>query len=515
MLYLVMQRRFILINTDYIFLDIPVMDFVEDLVSRYGDPDDYTFTNKRGMRDEFDRQFGGDNSKYKNLEIKDFLKFKSISNPNLEVRRGGEKEQRLLNQDDNYDDNKIGCCIEQTSANALNEFLVELMIGIKKTTNTAKENVMGTYKTSQMFIDEEGDMVSEAELETTTEYLSINNSTKYEAMSNIIYLTRQLIWYSYTTGWFLPSFVKIKLKLLQKSHWHPNNLSYGFKSEVVPAANGVLAEYNPVTNSIFTYREVTDDLNRKVEFTNLKFALIDDNYGAMDKVKHDAVPVDYYTLRNIFNVLIEQLVNTNLMYSFLATPYEFFTVANMNYYKQKFLLKSNIVCLTNGVYKDVISIFEEALSDTDEDREIRTILQKNSVRQSLKSGAHSRVVYVKNKLGEARSYALKDKDKNDRLESFISKYLSLTKPYINSDFTGCHWNIGIYCEADNTPYLFDLTTALGVPGGKTLGKRYGVFTDFGYCILLYTDYNIMGYFNGVDFVTSASFNDNNIFVEYI
>lgn len=506
-----------MINTDFIFLDIPVMDFVEDLVSRYGDPDDYTFTDKRGMRDEFDRQFGGDNSKYKNLEIKDFLNYKSISNPNLEVRRGGEKEQRILNQDDDYEDNKIGCCIEQTSANALNEFLIELMISIKKTTNTAKETLMGTYRTSQMFVDEEGDMVSEAELETTTEYLNISDSTKYETMSNILYLTRQLIWYSYTTGWFLPSFVKIKLKLLQKTHWHPNNLSYGFKSEVVPAANGVLAEYNPVTRMVHTHSEVSDSLNRKADFTNLKFALIDDNYGAMDKVKPDAVSanINYCTLRNIFTTLIEQIVNANLMYSFLETPYEFFTVANMDYYKKRFLLKSNTICLANGIYRDVINIFEEALSDTDEDREIRAVLQKNSVRQSLKSGAHSRVVYVKNKLGEAKSYALKDKDKNDRLESFITKYLNLTKHYMPSDFTGCHWNIGMYCEADNTPYLFDLTTALGVPGGKTLGKRYGVFTDFGYCVLLYSDYNIIGYFNGVDFVSSASFNDDNILVEYI
>ena len=177
-----------MINTDYIFFDIPVMSFVEDLASRWGDADDYSFTNKKGMADEFESQFLRDSSKYKNITLDDFLENMSIKDINLGIRRNGVKEIKALNQgDEEYDDNRIGCCIEQTSANALRTFLKELMTGIKKTTNAAKTAAMGTYKSSKLFVDEEGDLVSEAELETTTEYLNVNSDVDYEALSNILY----------------------------------------------------------------------------------------------------------------------------------------------------------------------------------------------------------------------------------------------------------------------------------------------------------------------------------------
>ena len=75
-----------MINTDYIFFDIPVMSFVEDLASRWGDADDYSFTNKKGMADEFESQFLRDSSKYKNITLDDFLENMSIKDVNLGIR---------------------------------------------------------------------------------------------------------------------------------------------------------------------------------------------------------------------------------------------------------------------------------------------------------------------------------------------------------------------------------------------------------------------------------------------
>ena len=505
-----------MINTDYIFFDIPVMSFVEDLASRWGDADDYSFTNKKGMADEFESQFLRDSSKYKNITLDDFLENMSIKDVNLGIRRNGVKEIKALNQgDEEYDDNRIGCCIEQTSANALRTFLKELMTGIKKTTNAAKTAAMGTYKSSKLFVDEEGDLVSEAELETTTEYVNVNSDVDYEILSNILYLTKQLIYFSYYTGWFLPSFVKVKLRLIEKHHWHMEPISYPFKDRFIPAARGYLATFNPMTGSEFVLDEISTDLNRKVDFTNLKFALIDDDYASFKKVKQGESSVDMSVLRNIFNTLIDQLVKANLMYSFLETDYSVFTMAIMDSYKQRVLLKSNILCLGNGIRKDVVEIFDRALNTTEEDLELITGARKRAVIQSLKQNAYYRVNYVRNRIGKDKAYSLKGKQLDDILGSFINKYKDKTEAFIHSDFNGCGWNLGIFCGPDGSPYLFDLTIALSMQGGDTLGKRYGVLTDFGYCVLLYSSLNRVGYFKCSDYYTNPSFDHFNITMEYI